>query len=316
MTAAVLAGTTMIPRPSRPAEPAGAAGTSLPELTGPFRYFPSIYLDKAPEPETKELLARLAAAPKGSQPWLALRNQLVRRHLPLVKALARRFRGRGEDLEDLVQVATIGLLKAMDRYDPDRGAEFTTFATPTMTGELQRHLRDRASTLRLPRRIQELRSAAVRASGELHQRLGRAPTLPELARALGSPAEAVAEALASELCTVPLDNADRADVDPALDSVEFRAALRPLLSRLPAREKRMVALRFFEHRTQSEIAAELGISQVQVSRLLARTLNGLRCALSDGSPGRGPGGWERQPPSRPREGPAGSPQPPGRAGHP
>ncbi|MEV6525311.1 sigma-70 family RNA polymerase sigma factor [Longispora sp. NPDC051575] len=266
MTTATL--TTMIPRPSRSVEP--------------LSYFPSIYLDKAPEPETRELLARLAAAEQYSRPWRALRTQLVRRHLPLVKGLARRFKGRGEDFDDLIQVAMVGLLKAMDRYDPDRGAEFTTFATPTMTGELQRHLRDKSNTLRLPRRLQELRSAASRASAELHQRLGRAPTLVELAGILGSSAAAVSEALESErLCVVPLDNADRAAPDQALDSVEFRAALRPLLSQLPEREKRMVALRFFEYRTQAEIAAELGISQVQVSRLLTRTLAGLRVALTE-----------------------------------
>lgn len=266
MTTATL--TTVIPRPSRSVEP--------------LSYFPSIYLDIAPEPETKELLARLATTERHSRPWGALRTQLVRRHLPLVRAIARRFRGRGEDLDDLIQVATVGLLKAIDRYDPSRGAEFTTFATPTMTGELQRHLRDKSNTLRLPRRLQELRSAAGRASAELHQRLGRTPTLAELARTLGSPVEAIAEALESDrFCVVPLDGTDRAVPDYALDSVEFRAALRPLLNRLPAREKRMVALRFFEYRTQSEIAAELGISQVQVSRLLTRILTGLRLSLTE-----------------------------------
>ncbi len=267
MTTAILT-TPLIPRPSRSIEP--------------LSYFPSIYLDNAPEPETKELLARLAAAERHSPPWKALRTQLLKRHMPLVKAIARRFKGRGEDLDDLIQVATVGLLKAMDRFDPTHGAEFTTFATPTMTGELQRHMRDKISTLRLPRRLQELRSAARRASADLHQRLGRVPTLPELSQLLDMPVAAIAEALDTErLCVVSLDDADQAAPDHALDSLEFRTVLRPLLDQLPAREKRMVAMRFFEHRTQSEIAVELGISQVQVSRLLARTLGRLREALVD-----------------------------------
>lgn len=239
------------------------------------------YAEQAP---TAELLARLADAPAGDGRWAALRAELVRRHLSLVRALAWRFRNRGEDLDDLVQVGTVGLLNALDRFDPARGAGFTTFATPTIVGELKRHLRDRAGTVRVPRRLQERNAAVSRASVTLYQRLGRSPTVHELATEVGGTDEEVLEALeaAQAYTTVPLDDVEPAGTGAtdALDGVEARAALRPLLDRLPPRDKRIVVLRFFQHRTQSEIAAELGISQVQVSRLLTRTLSTLRRALA------------------------------------
>lgn len=234
-----------------------------------------------------ELLARLANLPNGSGPWTALRDELVRRHLPLVRALAWRFRDRGEDLDDLVQVGTVGLLGALDRFDADRGAAFTTFATPTIVGELKRHLRDRSGTVRVPRRLQERHAAVSAASVALYQRLGRSPTVHELATEVGGTDEEVLEALDSARAhsTVPLEEATGSaaaqDSADALDGVEYRAALRPLLDRLPPRDKRIIVLRFFAHRTQSEIAAELGISQVQVSRLLTRTLATLRAQLAE-----------------------------------
>ncbi len=243
------------------------------------------YAEQAP---TRELFARLAAYQEGEGHWAALRAELVRRHLSLVRALAWRFRGRGEDLDDLVQVGNLGLLGAIDRFDAAKGAEFTTFATPTIVGELKRHLRDRAGTVRVPRRLQERHAAVSRASVSLYQRLGRSPTVHELAVEIGSTDEEVLEALesAQAYTMVPLESADppahaaQASAD-ALDGVEYRASLRPLLDRLDPRDKRIIVLRFFAHRTQSEIAAELGISQVQVSRLLTRTLTALRTALGE-----------------------------------
>jgi RNA polymerase sigma-B factor len=242
----------------------------------------------AEQASTLELLARLAQCPRGGGHWAALRAEIVHRHLSLVRAMAWRFRGRGEDLDDLVQVGTLGLLHAIDRFDPTRGAEFTTYATPTIVGELKRHLRDRSGTVRVPRRLQERYAAVSRASVHLYQRMGRSPTVRELAGEIGATDEEVLEALesAQAYTMVPLESADppapaAQDTADALDGVEYRAALRPLLDRLPARDKRIILLRFFEHRTQSEIAAELGISQVQVSRLLTRTLTALRAALAE-----------------------------------
>lgn len=244
------------------------------------------YAEQAP---TAELLARLADAPPGEGRWAALRAELVSRHLPLVRALAWRFRNRGEDLDDLVQVGTVGLLNALDRFDPTRGVEFSSFATPTIVGELKRHLRDRAGTVRVPRKLQERHAAISRASVALYQRLGRSPTVRELGAEIDASDEEVLEALesAQAYTTVPLESGGEPparaaqDSADALDGVEARAALRPVLDRLPHREKRIILLRFFAHRTQSEIAAELGISQVQVSRLLTRTLRTLRSALTD-----------------------------------
>ncbi|BCJ25914.1 SigB/SigF/SigG family RNA polymerase sigma factor [Actinocatenispora sera] len=244
------------------------------------------YAEQAP---TAELLARLARSRPGEPEWSTLRAELCRRHRSLVRALAWRFRDRGEDLDDLVQVGTVGLLHAIDRFDPQCGAEFTTYATPTIVGELKHHLRDRAGTVRVPRRLQERHAAVSAASVRLYQRLGRSPTVHELAEVTDLTDEEVLEALevAQASTTIPLDGSDSSADTAALDSadalagVENRAALRPLLDRLPPRDKRIIVLRFFAHRTQSEIAAELGISQVQVSRLLTRTLTTLRTALAD-----------------------------------
>lgn len=275
-------------QPSATSGPEGTPGGGRVAVDTPRRSaIPRPAPPYAEQASTVELLGRLAACEPGSGPWSALRSEIVHRHLSLVRALAFRFRGRGEDVDDLIQVATIGLLGAMDRFDPAHGAEFTTFATPTIVGELKRHLRDRASTVRLPRRLHERRAAIARASTVLFQRLGRSPTVAELAHELGMPDEDVLDALESDRAysVLPLD--DDGDHPPppgtgdAMEDVEYRVTLQPLLHCLDARDKRILMLRFFEHRTQSEIAAELGISQVQVSRLLARTLARLRAGLAD-----------------------------------
>ncbi|MEU7426630.1 MULTISPECIES: RNA polymerase sigma factor SigF [unclassified Streptomyces] len=225
----------------------------------------------------------------GSAQYAELRNQLVRMHLPLVEHLARRFRNRGEPLDDLTQVATIGLIKSVDRFDPERGVEFSTYATPTVVGEIKRHFRDKGWAVRVPRRLQELRLALTTATAELSQLHGRSPTVHELAEKLAISEEEVLEGLesANAYSTLSLDVPDTDDESPAvadtlgaedeaLEGVEYRESLKPLLEDLPPREKRILLLRFFGNMTQSQIAQEVGISQMHVSRLLARTLAQLR----------------------------------------
>ncbi len=241
----------------------------------------------------RELFAQLADAHAPATDRQRCRDALVEMHLPLVEYLARRFRNRGEPLDDLVQVATIGLIKAVDRFDLERGVEFSTYATPTIVGEIKRHFRDKGWAIRVPRRLQELKLSLAKATSELSQRNGRSPTVAELAVHLGMSEEDVLEGLesANAYSAVSLDAPDSGDddnhavadtlgiTDESLEGVEYRESLKPLLERLPAREKRILLLRFFGNMTQSQIAAELGISQMHVSRLLARTLLHLRDGL-------------------------------------
>jgi RNA polymerase sigma-B factor len=222
-----------------------------------------------------------------------VRDELVEMHLPLVEYLARRFRNRGEPLDDLIQVATIGLIKSVDRFDTERGVEFSTYATPTIVGEIKRHFRDKGWAIRVPRRLQELKLALTKATAELAQKQGRAPTVAELAAFLKLSEEEILEGLesANAYSAISLDSPDGGDddapavadtlghVDEALEGVEYRESLKPLLEKLPPREKRILLLRFFGNMTQSQIATELGISQMHVSRLLARTLAQLREGL-------------------------------------
>nr|WSZ14690.1 RNA polymerase sigma factor SigF [Streptomyces canus] len=237
----------------------------------------------------RALFVELRALKDGSPEYAELRNRLVRMHLPLVEHLARRFRNRGEPLDDLTQVATIGLIKSVDRFDPDRGVEFSTYATPTVVGEIKRHFRDKGWAVRVPRRLQELRLALTTATAELSQQHGRSPTVHELAEKLAISEEEVLEGLesANAYSTLSLDVPDTDDESPAvadtlgaedeaLEGVEYRESLKPLLEDLPPREKRILLLRFFGNMTQSQIAQEVGISQMHVSRLLARTLAQLR----------------------------------------
>jgi len=217
------------------------------------------------------------------------RDALIELHLPLVDHCARRFTQRGEPLDDLVQVGTIGLIKAVDRFDLDRGVEFSTYATPTIIGEIKRHFRDKGWAVRVPRRLQELRMTIAVATAELSQSLGRSPTPREIAERLEVTVEDVLEGIesANAYATTSLDAANGADNAPswleslgeddeALDHVELRESLRPLIERLPAREQQIVILRFFRQQTQAQIAEQVGISQMHVSRLLTRTLENLR----------------------------------------
>jgi RNA polymerase sigma-B factor len=242
----------------------------------------------------RELFGRLADLPADDPDRLRIRGELVELHLPLVEYLARRFRNRGEWLDDLTQVATIGLIKSIDRFDLERGVEFSTYATPTIVGEIKRHFRDKGWAVRVPRRLQELKLALTKAIGDLAQRQGRAPTVAEIAAHLQMTEEEVLEGLesANAYSTVSLDAPDSGDddapavaeslgmLDDALEGVEYRESLKPLLEQLPSREKRILLLRFFGNMTQSQIASELGISQMHVSRLLARTLAQLRDGLT------------------------------------
>ena len=243
---------------------------------------------------TRELFIELQGAPEGDPRKQRARDSLVEQHLPLVEHLARRFRNRGEPYDDLVQVATIGLIKSVDRFDLERGVEFSTYATPTIVGEIKRHFRDKGWAVRVPRRLQELRLSLASATSELSQKQGRAPTVSELAAHLKISDEEVLEGLesANAYSTLSLDAGDSGSgdepmpvsetlgvEDEGLEGVEYRESLKPMLERLPPREKKILMLRFFKNMTQSEIAAEVGISQMHVSRLLARTLAQLREGL-------------------------------------
>jgi RNA polymerase sigma-B factor len=241
----------------------------------------------------RELFLQLAELPADDSQRARIRDELVEMHLPLVEYLARRFRNRGEPLDDLVQVATIGLIKSVDRFDIDRGVEFSTYATPTIVGEIKRHFRDKGWAIRVPRRLQELKLLLTKATGELSQQQGRSPTVAELSEHLGLSEEEVLEGLesANAYSAVSLDAPDTGDddsprvadtlggFDDSLEGVEYRESLKPMLEQLPPREKKILLLRFFGNMTQSQIATELGISQMHVSRLLARTLAQLREGL-------------------------------------
>jgi RNA polymerase sigma-B factor len=235
------------------------------------------------------LLAELATLAEGDSRRITLRRHVVETQLPLVHHLAQRFRGRGEPYDDLVQVGTIGLLNAVDRFDPERG-NFTAFAVPTILGEIRRHFRDRGWAMRVPRRLQDLGRRVSTAREELTHHLGRSPTVQELAGHLVEDVDLVLEALesATAYTTVPLPTAPEdvelghlGFVDEALELVEDRATLRPLLARLPPRERTILALRFIRGMSQSQIAAEVGVSQMHVSRLLARSLGALREGLAE-----------------------------------
>jgi len=221
-------------------------------------------------------------------------SRLIEGHLPLARHLARRFSDRGQPLDDLVQVASIGLLKAVERFDADRGVEFATYAAHTILGELKRHFRDAGWSVRAPRRLQELYLEVTRLVDEMSQTLGRSPTVAELAGSAGVTEEEVLEALEagqayrSSSLDAPAPGVDGeasvasslGQVDASMATAEQRVELAGLLDHLAARERHIVHLRFWEDRTQAEIAAELGISQMHVSRLLAKSLATLRGASS------------------------------------
>ena len=226
----------------------------------------------------------------------ALRDELVTAHMGLAEYLARRFTNRGEPLDDLVQVAALGLLKAVDRFDPERGLEFSTYATPTIVGELKRHFRDKGWAVRVPRRVQELHLRLGSVVSNLSQELGRSPTIGEIAQSAAVSEEEVLEAIEAghayrfTSLDAPAGNDEEMSLsaelgaeDQGLIDSEHRVTLSPLIAQFPPRERTILHLRFFEGLTQSEIAARLGISQMHVSRLLARALAQLRTQAEDES---------------------------------
>ncbi|HEY4418803.1 MAG TPA: SigB/SigF/SigG family RNA polymerase sigma factor [Pseudonocardia sp.] len=247
------------------------------------------------------LFAERVRLPADDPRQQVLRTELIKGYLPVAHNVARRHQYRGENLDDLKQVATIGLINAVDRFEPARGVDFLSFAIPTINGEVQRHYRDRTSTIRVPRPIRELQARVYQAADEMSQKMGRAATPRELALHLDVDLETVIQALQAAYETRPssLDETRRnddsggtdgapiadtvGDVDPELDLVENRESLTPLLDRLPERERKIVLLRFYGNMTQTEIAKRTGVSQMHVSRLLGSTLARLRRQLLEGA---------------------------------
>lgn len=239
--------------------------------------------------ELAPLFTELAGLSKDDPHREEIRDTLVTEHLPVAEHIARRFSHRGEAQEDLTQVATLGLINAVDRFDPERGVDFLSYAVPTIMGEVRRHFRDTGWAVRMPRRLQELHLSVSSAIARLSQEFGRAPTPSELATHLEISREDVYKGLEAgnayrsasldELLTatdeIPLGDAI-GEEDSELTEVENRAAIRPLLDELSERERHIVIMRFFKSMTQTQIAEQVGISQMHVSRLLTRTLTRLR----------------------------------------
>ncbi|MBM2620881.1 RNA polymerase sigma factor SigF [Actinoplanes sp. LDG1-06] len=239
-----------------------------------------------------ELINALAALPEGHPSRPRLRERTIEAWLPMARHLANRYAGRGEPVDDLFQVATMGLIKAVDRFDAERGIEFAGFAIPTIVGELKRHFRDRTWSIRVPRRLQELRLAITAANNSLTHTLGRAPTVADIAEHLNITEEDVLEGLEgaraynSTSLSTPASGEGSltlgdtlGGVDAEFELAELRVALGPALARLDEREQKIISLRFYGNLTQSEIAERVGISQMHVSRLLTKALAKLRKQL-------------------------------------
>jgi RNA polymerase sigma-B factor len=226
---------------------------------------------------------------------VSAREKLIEHYMPLVRSLARRYSYRGEQLEDLVQIGAIGLIKAIDRFDVSRGVELTTYATPNIIGEIKRHFRDKGWSVRVPRGLQELNVQLSRLVEQLTVQLGRSPTIPEMAVAAGVEEEEVLEALESgrAYSSVSLSTAGGGDDDDELDPLESlgeeeheyeisedRVVLEPGFKVLDDRERMILHLRFFKGLTQSQIAQQIGISQMHVSRLIRRSLEKIRAEIA------------------------------------
>lgn len=242
-------------------------------------------MDERDEQRAEELFARRDEDPSA-------RDGLVEIHTPLAEYLARRFQGRGEAVEDLTQVAMMGLIKAIDRFDTERGVKFSTYATATIVGELKRHFRDKGWSVRVPRRLQEAGLKVSKARSELSQKHGRAPTVAELAGYTGLSEEEVLEgmetvqAYSASSLDAPIDEDGTSTMDrmgsedEKIEMIEAWHTVAPAIQELPERERHILYLRFFRGMTQTQIADEIGISQMHVSRLLSRTLEELRGAVT------------------------------------
>ncbi|MER7769476.1 SigB/SigF/SigG family RNA polymerase sigma factor [Kitasatospora sp. NPDC096140] len=286
--------------------------TSHPDVVTRPDQPPDIPPDIPPRPTTAELRAmgktearelsdalfeRLAGLARESHAYSYVRGTIIELNMPLVRFIAARFRHRAEDMDDILQVGTIGLIKAVDGYDPQRGVEFITYAIPTITGEIKRFFRDTSWPVRVSRSMQELYLTVARGSDRLEQELGRLPEPEELAEGLHLTVEQATEGLMAGRVYRPnsLDALREQDTDdtgsalldrlggcdPGIELADFRTAVRPLLAELPHREQTVLKLRFWDGCTQSQIADRIGVSQMHVSRLLTATLNRLREQLDD-----------------------------------
>ncbi|MCX4552271.1 RNA polymerase sigma factor SigF [Streptomyces sp. NBC_01267] len=273
-----------LPRPS------GRTDEQLPYVADPGKVAPRDARDLS-----RLFFTALATREEGTRAYQYARNTLIELNLSLVRFAATRFRSRSEQMEDIVQVGTVGLIKAIDRFELSREVEFATFAMPCIVGEIKRFFRDTSWSVHVPRRLQELRIALAKASDELFQTLDRSPTTAELAKHLGMDEEEIVEGLVAAngytagSIDTPYDDgttgsvqtlADRlGETDSDMDLVENLTALKPLIARLDHRDRRILRMRYGEELTQSQIGAELGVSQMQVSRLLARITAQLRAGL-------------------------------------
>lgn len=242
---------------------------------------------------TDLIVAELGSADPGTPYAHHLTDQLIETNVALAKSMAGRYRNRGIDLDDLEQVALLGLTKAAQRFDPTAGHDFLSYAVPTIRGELRRHFRDAGWMVRPPRRVQDLQSRIARAQDELEPTLGRSPRPSEVADHIGVDLTDVVEALAADGCFTPtsLDGPVGGgtstlgdligQVDTGLRSSEARIVLEPVVRALPERDRRIVHMRFYEERTQQEIADAVGLTQAQVSRVLTRILGSLKAGLGE-----------------------------------
>ncbi len=275
-----------VPAPRRP------AGRPAALLTDDGAVLPAEVAPADARELSRALFLRLRALEEGTAEYSYTRATLIELNQVLVTFAARRFRSTREPMEDILQVGTIGLIKAIDRFEPERGLEFSTFALPTITGEIKRFFRDTTWSVHVPRRLQELRLTIAKATDELEQRLDRAPTAADLATHLGLAEEEIVEGLvASNGHTVgsldaTTDEAGESTLaarlgfqDPGFERTDDLHSLKPLVASLPERERAILSMRYVEELTQSQIGARLGLSQMHVSRLLSRTLATLRDGL-------------------------------------
>ncbi|MEV5509661.1 RNA polymerase sigma factor SigF [Streptomyces orinoci] len=267
--------------------------TGLPEVTDPGKVAP-----RDARALSKLFFDRLSALEEGTAEYQYARNTLIEMNMPLVRYAAGRFRNRADEMEDIIQVGTIGLIKAIDRFELSREVEFPTFAIPYIVGEIKRFFRDTSWAVHVPRRLQEARVELAKATDELSSRLGRSPTIAELAAAMGLDEEEVIEArvaangYTSASLDATLGGGDDAETvladvigeeDPAMELVENCHALSPLIAELDQRDRQLLHLRFVEELTQAQIGERLGISQMHVSRLLSRILRRLRQDMLPGT---------------------------------
>ncbi|MEU2927733.1 RNA polymerase sigma factor SigF [Streptomyces sp. NPDC007251] len=266
------------------------SGTQLPQIADPQRIAPQDAREL-----TRMFFERLAVLEEGTHEYQYARNTLIEMNMSLVRFAARRFRNSGQDMEDVVQVGTIGLIKAIDRFEISRELQFTSFAVPYIVGEIKRFFRDTSWSVHVPRRLQEARVELAKANEELRSRLGRSPRVSELAALMNLSEEEVVEAqiAANGYHSTSLDAAVTHDTDDgeaalsafigeedgALALVEDFHALAPLVAELNERDRRILHLRFVEERTQAQIGQELGVSQMHVSRLVSRLLARLRSGM-------------------------------------